>query len=503
MAFGFSPKHVRNYDLQTFENGVFLVLAIEATYKLGWDVSNVSETGFVAYTKFSWSSWSEEVTVKIDGELAILKSECTGNQLFDWSKNKKNIDELIITIDKLVKVLTQEELETKLADIRQNLVSNEDDSLSQPLSTSKNKITNFFSFFIPTDGYFISPILVNLNVLVFIAMIISGVHILFPENQDLLNWGANFRPITTDGQSWRLFTACFLHIGIIHLLLNMYALVYIGLLLEPFIGKTRFLAAYLISGIVASATSLWWHELTISAGASGAIFGMYGVFLALLTTNLLDKSVKKAFLTSIIFFVAYSIINGIKPNSGIDNAAHVGGLISGLIIGYSLIPSLRQKEDDLIKFYSITGLLVVMLIFSISIFKILPANYNSYEEIPPSIREKYEKKIKEFVAMESMALEVFKLTESSTDEMILKEIKDRGLYYWNENLIVIKSMDELNLPETLNKRNRKLKAYCELRIESYNLLYKAIEEKTNKYENELLAINKQIEAIITEISAEQ
>jgi rhomboid protease GluP len=172
-------------------------------------------------------------------------------------------------------------------------------------------------------------------------MLISGVHILLPENQDLLNWGANFRPMTLEGQWWRLFTACFLHIGILHLLLNMYALLYVGLLLEPYLGKTRFLAAYLISGIAASMTSLWWHDFTISAGASGAIFGMYGVFLALLTTNLLDKSVKKALLTSIAVFVGYNILNGLQPNSGIDNAAHIGGLISGLIIGYAFVPSLR------------------------------------------------------------------------------------------------------------------------------------------------------------------
>jgi rhomboid protease GluP len=110
-------------------------------------------------------------------------------------------------------------------------------------------------------------------------------------------------------------------------------LLYIGLLLEPYLGKTRFLTAYLISGIAASMTSLWWNDLTISAGASGAIFGMYGVFLALLSTNLLDKSVKKVLFTSIAVFAGYNILNGLKSNSGIDNAAHIGGLISGLIIG--------------------------------------------------------------------------------------------------------------------------------------------------------------------------
>jgi len=103
--------------------------------------------------------------------------------------------------------------------------------------------------------------------------------------------------------------------------MNMYALLYISLLLEPHLGRTRFLTVYLLTGLTASLASLWWHNLTISAGASGAIFGMYGVFLSMHTTNLIEKSARKALLTSIAVFVGYNILNGLKPNSGIDNAA--------------------------------------------------------------------------------------------------------------------------------------------------------------------------------------
>ena len=79
-------------------------------------------------------------------------------------------------------------------------------------------------------------------------MAINGVNIMLPDNGSLLNWGANFRPMTLDGQWWRLLTNCFLHIGIFHLLMNMYALLYIGVLLEPLLGRTRFLSAYLLTG---------------------------------------------------------------------------------------------------------------------------------------------------------------------------------------------------------------------------------------------------------------
>ena len=308
MAFGFSPKNVQEYKLDNLDKEHFLVFAIEAASELDWNVSFISETGFIAYTKFSMSSWSEEVTIKIENGVANIKSECTGAQIMDWGKNKRNVNELIYVIERIKKELKQTEIESKVIELRQKYVSNEEDILTKPLSTSKEKITNFFSIFKPTEGYFVTPILININILIFIVMILSGVHFLLPENQSLLEWGANFRPLTLAGQWWRLFSAIFLHIGILHLLLNMYALLYIGLLLEPYLGKTRFIAAYFISGIAASVTSLWWHDLIISAGASGAIFGMYGVFLALLTTNLLDKSVKKALLASIAVFVGYNIL---------------------------------------------------------------------------------------------------------------------------------------------------------------------------------------------------
>jgi len=489
MAFGFSPKHVQDFQLDNLDKEHFLIFAIEAAFKLDWNVSFVSETGFIAYTKFSWSSWSEEVTIKIDNNVANIKSECTGSQLMDWGKNKKNIESLLSKLEEVKSVMTQEEIETKLTDLRQGYASKADEILSKPPSTTKEKITDFFSIFKPTEGYFVSPILININLLVFIVMLISGVHIVLPENQDLLNWGANFRPMTLEGQWWRLFTACFLHIGILHLLLNMYALLYIGLLLEPYLGKTRFLAAYLISGIAASMTSLWWHDLTISAGASGAIFGMYGVFLALLTTNLLDKSVKKALLTSIAVFVGYNILNGLKPNSGIDNAAHIGGLLSGLVIGYAFVPSLKQFENKAINFSTIVALTVALLISSFTVYKSLPNDIG-----------KYEKEMERFVSMESTALEVYNLPDGTPNEKLLLEIKDRGLYYWNENIKLIDSFKDLDLPLPIRARNTKLKEYCELRIKSYELIYKAIEEDTDKYQNEINEYNQKIELIITELT---
>ena len=201
------------------------------------------------------------------------------------------------------------------------------------------------SFFLPKEGFYYTPIIIDLNILIFIIMVFSGLGFMSFNANDLLAWGANFKPVTTDGQWWRLFTSIFLHGGLMHLLANMYALLFIGIFLEPQLGKTKYLLVYLFTGIVASLTSLWWHDATVSVGASGAIFGLYGVFLGLLLTKALPKAfANKAFLTSILLFVGYNLLMGLS--AGIDNAAHIGGLLSGLIIGFILSQQIKQQKEE-------------------------------------------------------------------------------------------------------------------------------------------------------------
>jgi rhomboid protease GluP len=270
----------------------------------------------------------------------------------------------------------------------------------------------------------------------------------------------------------------------------MYALLYIGLLLEPHLGKTRFAAAYLLTGIIASLTSLWWHSLTVSAGASGAIFGMYGVFLAMLTTNLIEKTARKALLASIAIFVVYNLVYGLK--GGIDNAAHIGGLTSGLVIGYAFIPSLKKPEQNGLKFGTV-GLLTILIFAS---------SFIIYKKIPNDIGA-YDAKMKEFSSLETKALEVYNLPANTPNEKILEEIKNKGLFYWNEDLKIVNSFDKMDLPDEIKKRNGLLKEYVELRIKSYELLYQAVSENTDRYDQQLETYNKQIEAKINKIGGEQ
>lgn len=481
MSFALSPKHIKKLPIGNLTTNEFLIISMESAKKLGWDVSIISENSFIAFTKFSISSWSEEIKVKIENDIATLKSECTGSQLLDFGKNKKNIDLLISTINEIKTTITQEELIKKNNDIQPQLISNEQASLSK--ANTKENLTSSMAIFKPTEDYFITPILININVVIFILMVISGVNLMMPNNESLILWGANYKPETLDGGWWRIITSCFIHIGVFHLLLNMYALVYIGLLLEPYLGKVRFITAYLLTGITASMASLWWHDLTISAGASGAIFGMYGVFLAMLTSNLIEKSTRKALLTSIAVFVCYNLVNGLR--GGIDNAAHIGGLIGGLLIGYSFLPSLKKPNATNLKHVTIGTLSIFIISISLLVFI----------KIPNDIK-KYDQKLEEFVTSEELALSIYNLPENTPKDKLLQEIKEKGIYNWNKNLKLIKELEKLKLPEMFRLRNAKLIEYCEVRIKNYNLLYKAINENTSIYKDSIEKNDKTIDAII-------
>jgi rhomboid protease GluP len=485
VSFGFSPKQIDNLPISDLNKKQLFVLAFEAVKKLNWNVGFLSESGFIAYTKFSMSSWSEEVQIKIEVGNINVKSECTGSQIVDWGKNRKNIDSFFESFKKTREDIDNINIEEKYYELSKDFISAEEDIINPPLN-KKEKVSGLFSLITPTEGYFVTPIIVILNILVFAAMAISGVHLLMPSNESLLLWGANFRPVTIEGEWWRLFTSTFLHIGIFHLLMNMYALVYIGLLLEPYLGKARFLSAYLIAGISGSVASIFWNDLTISAGASGAIFGMYGVFVALLTTKLIEKSARKSLLISIGVFVFYNLANGLK--GGIDNAAHIGGLLSGLVVGYSFYPSLI-KPDRILKPLTIGILAIVFSIGSFGIVKNISSDIG-----------KYDKDMQLFVQLEQKALGLFRLPQTSTDEQILFEIENNGIKNWEESLKLIEKVDTYDLPDALHLRNAQLKEYCQLRIKSYKTIQKAIIEGTNKYDNEINGFNIEIEKIINELS---
>lgn len=185
--------------------------------------------------------------------------------------------------------------------------------------------------------FLITNVLLAINVAVFVLMLVKHVPLMSPTADQVVKWGGNFGPLTLGGQSWRLLTNVFLHIGLAHIIANMWALIILGRLAESLYGRTTFLAIYLLSGIAGSLASLLWNPMGVSAGASGALLGMVGALIASLYAGKLPlpKNVVRPVLISLIAWAGFVFIYGFWK-LGVDNAAHVGGFISGLLLGLPL-----------------------------------------------------------------------------------------------------------------------------------------------------------------------
>jgi membrane associated rhomboid family serine protease/Flp pilus assembly protein TadD len=184
-----------------------------------------------------------------------------------------------------------------------------------------------------SSGMMVTQALLALNLLVFVTMAVQGIA-LDPPTQALLDRGANYAPLTLGGQPWRLVTALFLHNGFLHIFFNMWCLWDLGGLCESLYGHVTFALVYLISGIGSSLASVWWHPAIPSVGASGAVFGIVGALIAsyYLGEFTMPRFAMRGHLRSLVLFVVYNMILG-QVFGRVDNAAHIGGLVTGLLFG--------------------------------------------------------------------------------------------------------------------------------------------------------------------------
>ncbi len=187
----------------------------------------------------------------------------------------------------------------------------------------------------------------------------------------LVLMGAKYNPLIAAGQYWRLFTANFLHIGIVHLGFNTYALLLLGADMEQRFGHGRFLALYLLAGLGGSVLSFLGND-ALSAGASGAIFGLVGAMITFfLTYRDQFGHYGQRRLSSLLMVAGYNLVMGfVMP--GIDNLGHIGGLLVGLALGWAYCPRYEVMRDGPLsmprladRYSPLRGLVVSLLLMAL------------------------------------------------------------------------------------------------------------------------------------------
>jgi rhomboid protease GluP len=219
-------------------------------------------------------------------------------------------------------------------------------------------------------------ILLGINCVVFLVMVLNHVSFVNPTPDQLMNWGATApSAVLIDGDWFRIVTAMFVHVGVLHLATNMWCLWNLGLLGEPLIGPLGVFAAYILAGATGNLLSVGVNRLNgidvVGAGASGAVFGLAGVLIVLLKSPRLPIPPKElsGLRRYVIYFAAINFVVGFGGNRffssvQIDNMAHLGGFLGGIVFALPLVPLLGSpKKLFLIRRRLAVGLLSGVLVF--------------------------------------------------------------------------------------------------------------------------------------------
>ena len=229
-------------------------------------------------------------------------------------------------------------------------------------------------------------VLVGINCAVFLAMVARGISIWMPTTDQLMGWGANSAGnVIIGGEWWRIVTAMFVHVGIIHLATNMWCLWNLGLLAEPLMDSVGLFAVYILTGAAGNLLSTlynWYkfHDVNIfpaGAGASGAVFGIAGALIVLLKSQRLPvppQEVRKL-RKSVIYFAAINLVIGLSVNFGsgftgveVDNSAHIGGFLCGLLFAAPMVPRIGSPRGGFRMRLRLTVVLVVLLLVLFGFF---------------------------------------------------------------------------------------------------------------------------------------
>lgn len=190
-------------------------------------------------------------------------------------------------------------------------------------------------FLDPRGQFKATAILILANMLVFLCLVAMGLNPVYPVADDLLRVGANRSVEVLSGDYWRLLTSIFIHGGLLHLIVNVFGLGLAGSLLETKLGAIKMILAYLLCGVLASLSSIYFNDITISVGASGAIFGLFGIILAFTMFRVYESQMRVFTWMILLLYAGVNLVLG-TLFSGVDNAAHFGGALSGFILGWLL-----------------------------------------------------------------------------------------------------------------------------------------------------------------------
>ena len=342
-----------------------------------------------------------------------------------------------------------------------------------------------------------TPALIAANGLVFVALVAAGASPISPDAEIMLRWGANFAPLTAAGEWWRLGAAAFLHHGIVHLAFNMWVLWDVGRLTERLLGSGPYLFLYLAAGFSGNIASVLWHpQGAVSVGASGAVFGVIGALFGFLVTE--RRSVPGPVLAhlrrSVLFFLVYAVSIGFLYPA-IDNAAHLGGLGCGFVLGAILARPLEAPDRPrrlVLRFPA--AVLAAAALLGFLGWMVPPPAYDF------AMEQRMRKEVARFAEEEATVLESWKRI---ADQRKAGALSDAGMADRLEAEAVgpweaaRKRLESVHLSEGSPSRERfaLLLRYAELRRDTARLIVEALREQDRAKMRQAEVLQEEIETV--------
>ncbi|MBV9989354.1 MAG: rhomboid family intramembrane serine protease [Chitinophagaceae bacterium] len=396
----------RTIELDGLTPGEFLALAAISMTDLSWDHSWKDTHAIYARPHVRLFAWGERLSVRVQDGTALITCRQPKWKFLKPRQHEKNIDDLLEYMQHNRQIYSPQMLDNE-----------------QHLLLPDTHLTATERIVMAPDLPPATLLLIFLNIVYFIIFSVSTSSFWDADIMDIFDWGGNIRLHTLGGQGWRVITSCFLHFGILHLVTNMIALFLIGRLLEPVLGKAVFLISYICAGSMGSLLSVLIAGTRLSAGASGAIFGLYGVFLALLTTHLLSGEIKRLLFQGVFLFTAYALMDGMGEQ--VDNAAHVGGLVSGMLFGYIIFVGYYMRKNRYLAAGGISAITMAVIFSSLIYF------HNDTIV--------YERMLQRLERLEHNALVPFTDIKTKTPDRQLSGLLNESRPAWNQFVRIIDS----------------------------------------------------------------
>ncbi len=479
MPLGWKTEFEKRMPADGLSNWEIFAIAQQACKNLGWEYLVVDEHTFTATTPVNWTLTEEIITIQPKEDVILFKSKSENIELLEARHNQKNIEEELLPAFKKVRNnWSYSQLQSAAETIKSETLK----QLTTGNRIDSGKMT--FGF----KDHEVTFLLIAVKLIVFIVMTINGASATNPAAPDVLQWGGCLKVYVTGGEWWRLVTAIFTHTGVLELLVNIVALYFIGLMVEAILGKAKFLIAFLCAGILANLAGIKWYNETVIAGASGAVFGMYGVFLAFATTTYINLKFPKVGLLSILAYVAFTVAN-VAP-ADVYNAVNFGGLISGICIGYLFY--FFHFKRNVARAGGTRISVEVLLITSLVVFLYIRSGKND------SIR--FEKAIMKLNQIELKAMtQMQHLQFAKSNEDAAKILRDSTLPEWQHFQKELIKTDRYKLNDEFTEKRKLLSKYSQMRVLQTTLLYESIKDGSDKYHQQINSVSDSIDLIIDKL----